>query len=140
MARRSNCEKSDAYHAMFTNSDDLLQIYNIAMGHVGFGFWDQCGYVESVIEFAGEFPREWQSSWLKMRCEAGADIESSRSRPLLSGSVLEQSFRESIHDAHLQILLPVIKGLTRLRPSDRISASQALAMVEAEWLGSDDSD
>ena len=34
----------------FPNSDDVLQLYNIAIGHVGFGLWDQCGHIELVIE------------------------------------------------------------------------------------------
>ena len=42
-------EKEEAKR-FFSNSDDVLQIYNIAIDHVGFSLWDQYGHVESVIE------------------------------------------------------------------------------------------
>ena len=43
-------------------------------------------------------------------------------------SKLETDFDE-IHEETLKPLLPVIQGLMRFRPSDRISLSQALDMV-----------
>jgi hypothetical protein len=46
-------------------------------------------------------------------------------------SKLEQKFDRRIHDETLKPLLPVIQGLMRFRPSDRISISQALDMVSS---------
>jgi hypothetical protein len=43
--------------------------------------------------------------------------------------ILEHYFDNRIHEESLKPLLPVIQGLMRFRPSDRISASQALDMV-----------
>jgi hypothetical protein len=43
--------------------------------------------------------------------------------------ILEQYFDNRIHEESLKPLLPVIQGLMRFRPSDRISLSQALDMV-----------
>ena len=45
--------------------------------------------------------------------------------------ILEQKFDERIRHQSLKQLLPVIQGLLRFRPLDRISASQALEMVSA---------
>ena len=46
-------------------------------------------------------------------------------------SKLEQEFDQSIHEETLKPLLPVIQGLMRFRPSDRISISQALDMTSS---------
>ena len=52
--------------------------------------------------------------------------------------ILEQKFDERIRHPSLKHLLPVIQGLLRFRPSDRISASQALEMVSAiEYVDED---
>lgn len=42
---------------------------------------------------------------------------------------LEHKFRHQIHEEMLQPLLSVIQGLMRFRPSDRLSAQQALEMI-----------
>ena len=46
-------------------------------------------------------------------------------------SKLEQKFDDGIHEPMLKPLLPVIQGLMRFEPSNRISASQALDMVSS---------
>lgn len=42
---------------------------------------------------------------------------------------LEQKFAAKVSERTLKPLLPIIQGLMRFRPSDRISASQALDML-----------
>ena len=49
-------------------------------------------------------------------------------------SFLEWRFRKTVHKPQLQVFLPVMKGLTRLLPSERITASQALEMIKADVL------
>jgi hypothetical protein len=44
---------------------------------------------------------------------------------------LEYKFKHQIHEAELQPLLPVIQGLMKFRPSERISAQQALEMMKS---------
>jgi serine/threonine-protein kinase SRPK3 len=44
-------------------------------------------------------------------------------------SVLEHKFQDSIDDRSLKHLLPVIQGLMRFNPEERISAEEALKMV-----------
>jgi serine/threonine-protein kinase SRPK3 len=63
-----------------------------------------------------------------MRLDAGGNSELGENGEL-SELRLEQRFGEHIHEPELEVLLPVIKGLTRFLPSDRISASQALDLI-----------
>lgn len=82
-----------------------------------------------MIDFVGELPPEWQLKWEQLRLSARGDLELGENGQL-SGSRLEQSFSEHVHEPELKVLLPVIKGLTRFLPSDRISVSQALDLIK----------
>jgi serine/threonine-protein kinase SRPK3 len=84
--------------------------------------------VASMIDFVGELPPEWQPKWEQLKLDAGGDFELGENGQL-SGSRLEQEFNEHVHEPELKGFLPVIKGLTRFLPSDRISASQALDLI-----------
>jgi len=81
-----------------------------------------------MIDFVGELPPEWQPKWEQLRLDAGRDIKLGENGQL-SRSRLERRFDEHVHEPELKGLLPVIKGLTRFLPSDRISASQALDLI-----------
>jgi hypothetical protein len=50
----------------------------------------------------------------------------------LSRPKLEQRFDERVHDQILKPLLPVIRGLMRFMPEDRISASEALDLITSD--------
>src|SRR5271154_4910328 len=84
--------------------------------------------VASMIDFVGELPPEWQPKWEQLRLDAKGDFKLGANRQL-SRSRLEQMFDKYVHEPELKGLLPVIKGLTRFLPSDRISASQALELI-----------
>ena len=47
----------------------------------------------------------------------------------LSKSNLEQEFDEEVYNQALKPLLPVLRGLLRFLPEDRISASQAFDLL-----------
>ena len=81
-----------------------------------------------MIDFAGDLPPEWQPKWEQLRLDARGDIESGEMGRLL-GSRLEHRFNEHVHEPELQVLLPVMKGLIRFLPSDRISAPDALDLI-----------
>jgi serine/threonine-protein kinase SRPK3 len=81
-----------------------------------------------MIDFVGELPSEWQPKFEQLRLDARGDF-GLRENGQLSKSRLERSFDENVHEPELKVLLPVIKGLTRFLPSDRISASQALDLI-----------
>ena len=84
-----------------------------------------------MIDFVGELPLEWQPKWEQLELGARGDFKL-RGNGLLPSPRLEQMFNEHIHEPELKVLLPVIKGLTRFLPSDRISASHALALIVAK--------
>lgn len=63
-----------------------------------------------------------------MRLHARGDFEPEENGHL-SGSRLEQKFDGRAQEPGLKVLLPVIKGLTRFLPSDRISASLAIDLI-----------
>lgn len=48
---------------------------------------------------------------------------------------LEASFAEDVHDKRLEPLLPIIRGLMRFLPSNRITADEALDLLGdiEEW-------
>ena len=83
--------------------------------------------VAEFVEFTGELPPKWQPKYEKLR-------NGDRKDGQYSDWNLEQRFREFGLEPELQTLLPVIKGLTRMLPSDRISVSQALKMMRAKTL------
>lgn len=83
-----------------------------------------------MIELLGDLPLEWVPKWKQMRLDAEGD-SALRGNKLASGLTLEQRFDANINDPQLKALLPVIKGLTMLLPSDRISASEALELIRA---------
>jgi serine/threonine-protein kinase SRPK3 len=84
--------------------------------------------VKSMIDFAGELPPEWQPKWEQLKLDAKRDSKPGEDQQI-SKSRLERKFNEHVHEPELKGLLPVIKGLTRFLPSDRISASQALDLI-----------
>lgn len=81
-----------------------------------------------MIEFAGYLPAEWDEKWQ----ETTAASESPLTDVVLGeATVLEQEFQTKVPEKELQGLLPVIQGLMKLRPPERMSASVALELVRA---------
>lgn len=74
------------------------------------------------------FIRWTQAFWRLMREEYLAKLTFRADESFLSK--LEQSFDEKVPEKSLKLFLPVIHGLMRFMPSDRISASQALDLVK----------
>lgn len=85
--------------------------------------------VALMINLVGKLPSEWQPKWKQRELDAGEEFGPRTVRGQLSELTLEQTFDEHIHEPELRILLPVMKGLTRFLPSDRIGASQALDLI-----------
>ncbi len=77
-----------------------------------------------MIDFVGELPLEWQPKWEQLRGDIKLGEKGQRSK-----STLEQKFDGHVSEPDLKVLLPVIKGLTRFLPEDRVSASQALDLI-----------
>jgi len=90
-----------------------------------------------MVNLLGHFPQEWLPHWEKLILQGKGDIRAVSERAYFpeGESRLVHRFK-GVHEAELKVLLPVIQGLTRFLPSDRISASQALNMIEEK--GSND--
>jgi hypothetical protein len=85
-----------------------------------------------MIDLVGELPKEWQPKWRQLRGDNGGDF-GLREEGQRSDFRLEVVFNENVNDQELQGLLPVIKGLMVFSPADRISASDALALIKSSY-------
>ncbi|KAM3509331.1 hypothetical protein MY10362_000666 [Beauveria mimosiformis] len=85
-------------------------------------------YITEMISFVEGLPPEWEPAWRCIRATSAPPPEHllRRHSPTVN---LEQSFKNKVPDPELKQLLPVIRGLLRLRPQDRISARQAFALL-----------
>lgn len=108
----------------------MRQIYYLIFGALPYSWWGINPLVEAMIDVFGELPPEWESKWEQMRSDAVArgDPGAGKWNPL-SDWRLERQFDKHVHEPELKALLPVMQGLTKLLPSDRISASQALQLI-----------
>ncbi|KAG8163084.1 hypothetical protein KVR01_007562 [Diaporthe batatas] len=106
-----------------------LVIYHMAIGYKPFGAYREDAFlVSQMIGFIEDLPDEWKGKWRKMKEES----EESYDDVDPDSHWLEKRFDELVQDPRdpsLRPLLPVIKGLMRFRPSDRLSAAQALELV-----------
>ncbi|KAK5042850.1 hypothetical protein LTR84_012443 [Exophiala bonariae] len=88
-----------------------LIIYYLTFGVLPFQWFRIDSLVASMIDLVGELPKEWQPKWRQLRVV----------------------FNENVDDQELQGLLPVIKGLMVFSPADRISASDAFALIKSSY-------
>lgn len=85
-----------------------------------------------MIDVLGKLPPEWEERWEKMKSEAVAAAKEDLNNQAGTHRVdlrLERQFEGHIHERKLSGLCPVIQGLTKFLPSDRISASEALQLI-----------
>ncbi|KAM3521883.1 hypothetical protein MY4038_008851 [Beauveria bassiana] len=85
-------------------------------------------YITEMIGFVEGLPPEWEPAWRCIRATSAPPPEHLLRHHSPTVSV-EQSFKNKVPEAELTQLLPVIRGLLRFRPQDRISARQALALL-----------
>ncbi|KFY22231.1 hypothetical protein V493_06748 [Pseudogymnoascus sp. VKM F-4281 (FW-2241)] len=107
-----------------------IAIYSFVFGGLPFySIGDRDNLVIQMIEFIGRIPPEWKPNFDSLRIEY-------KKQPLLEGDLrvdrgLEYKFKHRIHEEMLQPLLPVIQGLMRFTPSERLSAQQALELMNS---------
>ena len=82
---------------------------------------------KSMISFTGELPPEWASRWEEFKNKATRPFDLIHEDQT---SVLQQNFDKHVNDEDLKRLVPVIRGLTRMLPSDRTSADEALRLLQ----------
>lgn len=88
-----------------------------------------------MIDFVGDLPTEWQAKRHELTLgdnehRTDGDFGFGEGGKRLASKV-DRVFDEKVDAPELNVLLPVIKGLTRALPSDRISACEALALIES---------
>ncbi|KAK2603198.1 hypothetical protein N8I77_009672 [Diaporthe amygdali] len=109
-----------------------IVIYHMVFGYKPFeAFGGDEFLVSQMVHFVEDVPEEWKGKWLKMKEDSEKPyIKDTDEVPEVSW--LEQRFDNLLEDPldpPLRPLLPVIRGLLRFRPSDRMSASQALDLL-----------
>ncbi|KAK9426952.1 kinase-like protein [Lipomyces doorenjongii] len=113
-------------------------IYSFVFGTIPFQYLgDVDVLVAQMIDFVEKLPTEWQQKWDNTQRDSECAWEPLTKLSLLgngqlSQSKLEQKFDIRVHEQTLKPLLPVIQGLMRFMPSDRISASQALDLIRSK--------
>ncbi|KIV83111.1 hypothetical protein PV11_05165 [Exophiala sideris] len=124
--------------AMFTsNFDHRLDLWSVglticylAVGSLPIHEWPMNALINSSKEYYYGLPKEWQQRKERLRRDAeeeyGRALRGGREPP---GLELEVAFRKTVKEPELQVLLPIIKGLTKLTPSNRMSAGQALFLI-----------
>lgn len=80
-----------------------------------------------MINFVEELPVEWTAEWERLKNNSGRKWEDI---PGTESSKLEARFKQKAIDTSLMPLLPIMQGLMRFRPSDRISAVEALQLLD----------
>ncbi|KAI9373398.1 kinase-like protein [Aspergillus egyptiacus] len=82
--------------------------------------------VRSMVSFVGCLPGEWKQEWEQMKTESGDVIEETEVPP---GSELKRRFNEGGHDPELACLMPLIQGLIKFQPKNRLTAAEALELL-----------
>ncbi|KAL9097103.1 MAG: hypothetical protein Q9165_000529, partial [Trypethelium subeluteriae] len=130
----------EAPETIFTNSFD----YRVDLWRVGYTIYtllfasrpfQSLGEIDFVvlqmIKFVEELPKEWEPKWTLIKAESRHRRALDQPRIFERGSKLEQNFHDRIHEPSLKKLLPIVKGLMRFRPSERIEASEAISLLDS---------
>ncbi|KAG8156637.1 hypothetical protein KVR01_013428 [Diaporthe batatas] len=96
------------------------------------------GLIGNMIDFIEELPTEWRPKWEEIKRTTRNGLDHILEDEKQEVPRLEQKFRDSIHDPELQGLLPIMQGLMRFLPENRISASDALKLLEESPVQSQD--
>lgn len=117
------------------NINHPTQIYAFVFGTHPFWHLGQDEVlVAQIIGFVEALPEEWREQWAIM-CDKSKHDESLARTEGIQDAELEKQFSQSTVDPALTVLLPVIKGLMRFRPSDRLSATEALDLLRLNKAG-----
>ncbi|KAL6713257.1 hypothetical protein ACLMJK_008722 [Lecanora helva] len=110
------------------------RIYTLVLKQPPFSPWfartDEL--IEQMIDLAGELPTEWQPEWAEIRQRFATERQGKTRVRKYVPPPLAAMFDEKVQDEILKPLLPVIQGLMKFRPSDRITIPQALELVRSK--------
>ncbi|PWY94241.1 kinase-like protein [Aspergillus sclerotioniger CBS 115572] len=98
-----------------------------------FHYWGKMSACSAqMIGFIEKLPIEWQPVWQHMRSDSKFAMQVDET---CNASKLDEIFYTNVSDPALAPLLPVIKGLLRFMPSDRMEASKALDLLQSMTSG-----
>lgn len=131
-------------------STDLgtLQIYFLIFAQYPFQGYGLDGLIGNMINFVEDLPAEWRPRWEEVKRTTTNTLDGTLGEYLHAPTArvmgpdvmyvedekpevprLEQSFRDLVHEPKLQCLLPIMKGLLKFLPENRISAGDAFNLV-----------
>lgn len=114
------------------------QIYTLLFAARPFHYFhSEAVLISQMIGFVEELPPQWQQKWEEIKAKTsykpvhssphlGNDIGASSSP---QASKLQSKFHEKVHEPELMPLLPIISGLMRFLPSNRLTAAEALELL-----------
>ncbi|GAB7342877.1 hypothetical protein MBLNU457_g0998t1 [Dothideomycetes sp. NU457] len=114
-----------APEVVFTGKFDY-RLYNLVLGYLPMHWSSPEVLAGLMIDFTGELPPEWTARWEHFKQNPTQDLAWVK---FDSEPRLERVFNDHVHDEVEKRFLPIIRGLTRMRPEDRISAAEALRML-----------
>ncbi|KAG6035965.1 hypothetical protein E4U41_005881 [Claviceps citrina] len=110
-------------------------IYMLVFGACPFVYtYDDAGLIDQMVGFIEELPQQWTQEWKDMQEKSKddrptMDPEKWKKDCLPYTCKLEEKFHKEA-PPDLMPLLPVIRGLMRFLPSDRLSAAEALQLID----------
>lgn len=110
-----------------------LQIYTLLFAARPFQYLgDDAVLIAQMIGFVEELPQQWRQEWEVIQTNAShslIDTPDYDSGNLNQTSKLQSRFYALVHEAELMALLPIIHGLMRFLPSERLTAAEALKLL-----------
>ncbi|KAJ5158192.1 uncharacterized protein N7500_007843 [Penicillium coprophilum] len=102
-------------------------IYTFIFTSYPFSYFDRDSWlVAQMVGFVESLPTEWQAKWGSMLMEESHDVTVEEDSKM---SKIERKFLANGNHPALNYFLPVIQGLMRFLPSNRISAEKALDLL-----------
>lgn len=131
---RAGCIVSVVIKSLLSVMLIIMQIYSLIFAARPFQYLgDDSVLVVQMIGFVEELPDQWKNKWETMPKRSS---HSSANTLPGDGSISDQAFKletrfhEIVNDPELMPLLPVIRGLMRFLPSDRLTAAEALKLLD----------
>ena len=110
-----------------------LQIYTLLFAARPFQYLGkESVLIAQMIGFVEDLPQQWREAWEATPTNAPLplmDDPDNSGDDLHQISKLQSRFDELVNDAELMPLVPIIRGLMRFLPSERLTAAEALKLL-----------
>ncbi|KAK2590413.1 hypothetical protein QQS21_011900 [Conoideocrella luteorostrata] len=93
---------------------------------------DDAVLIAQMIGFVEELPQQWRQEWEVIQSRSShspIDIPHYNGANLYQASKLQSRFYALVYEPELMPLLPIIRGLMRFLPSERLTAAEALKLL-----------